>query len=93
MGIYDMVIVELDKVTWGLPFSRLRTQFYMLSRPPPPLLHVYAMEMYRRLDLTPPPLPLGAYVLNGSSRGNFLKLTCDIAFPQSIRCHSNIPLP
>ena len=43
----------LNEFTQGA-FHLVRTQFYMLSGPPPPFCMFYAMEMYRRLD--PPPL-------------------------------------
>ena len=52
-------------------FHLVRTQYYMLSVPPPPLFACNTQwKCMGRLDL-PHPLPLGAYVLNGRSlRGN-----------------------
>ena len=53
-------------------FHLLGTHFYMLSGPPPPFLHVIRnINVYR--ILTPPPLLLGAYVINGRSLCTILR--------------------
>ena len=42
-------------------FHLVRTQFYMLSGPPPPPLFACNTQWECVWDLTPSPLPLGAY--------------------------------
>ena len=57
---------ERDK---GPSINYVRNFTCYLDPLPPPfyLCMLYAIEMYRRLD-SPPPLPLGAYVINGRGR-------------------------